>query len=111
VSERFGGDVLLHRISSLSRSDRWSALARAALRSDLYTALAALTSRISRATENEHDPIDRINHWETSQTEGVARAKSTLAEITALESGDIATISVALRAIRALIAQGGSPVS
>jgi len=111
VSERFGGDVLLHRISSLSRADRWSALARAALRSDLYTALAALTSRISRATENEHDPVERINEWEASQTEGVARARSTLAEITALESGDIATISVALRAIRALIAQGGTPVS
>ena len=108
ASERYGGDLLLRRITALPRADRWSALARAALRSDLYTALAALTSRITRATAAGLDPQERLDRWEQSQTEGVARARGTLAEITALESSDIATISVALRAIRALVAQGGS---
>ena len=111
ASERYGGDLLLRRITALPRADRWSALARAALRSDLYTALAALTSRITRGTPAGLDPQERLDRWEQSQTEGVARARGTLAEITALEGSDIATISVALRAIRALVAQGGSAAS
>ncbi|MSV72469.1 MAG: NAD-glutamate dehydrogenase [Actinobacteria bacterium] len=108
VSERFGGDLLLLRITALTRTDRWSSLARAALRSDLYTALAALTSRILRSTPAGLEPAERIDRWEAGQSEGVRRARGTLAEITALDSADIAALSVALRALRALVAQGGS---
>ncbi len=107
VSERFGGDLLLHRITNLPRPDRWATLARASLRSDLYTALAALTARISRATPEGLDPLERIDLWESGQPEGVTRAHGTLSEITALDTADIATLSVALRALRALVAQGG----
>ena len=42
LSERYDVDRLLMRITRLPRDDRWQALARAALRSDLYSALAGL---------------------------------------------------------------------
>jgi glutamate dehydrogenase len=42
ISERFGVDDLLTQISNLERADRWSALARAAVRQDLYAAQAGL---------------------------------------------------------------------
>jgi glutamate dehydrogenase len=106
LSERFDIDVLLQRITMLARPDRWASLARAALRSDLYAALAGLTSRVIRATPSGMPAGERIDSWESQHAEGLARARGTLREITALESYDLATISVALRTIRTLVAQG-----
>jgi glutamate dehydrogenase len=106
LSERFDIDVLLHRITMLPRPDRWASLARAALRSDLYAALAGLTSGVIRATPSGMAPGERIESWESQHAEGMARARGTLEEISALESYDLATISVALRTIRTLVAQG-----
>ena len=46
LSERYAVDAMLTRISGLERQDRWQALARAALRYDLYAALEALTTAV-----------------------------------------------------------------
>jgi glutamate dehydrogenase len=99
---------MLFHISALARDDRWTAYARSALRSDLYVAIAALTSRVVQATKDS-DSIDlRISQWEAMFAEGVARTRATLNEIAHSEQNDIATLSVALRAIRTLAGQGGS---
>lgn len=105
LSERFGVDRLLGQITGLRREDRWDALARSSLRSDLYGALAGLTARVIRATPDGGVAGDRIEQWERLNAEGLARAKSTLTEIAESPAASLATISVALRVIRTLVYQ------
>ncbi|MGB7981905.1 MAG: NAD-glutamate dehydrogenase domain-containing protein, partial [Candidatus Nanopelagicales bacterium] len=107
ISERYEVDRFLGRITALPRRDRWSTLARAALRSDLYGALASLTAKVVRATPQGGAPADRVLAWEQRYAEGLGRAQATLAEIGAQETFDLATLSVALRVIRTLAMQGG----
>jgi glutamate dehydrogenase len=106
ISERYDIDRTLVRITGLPRGDRWSVLARHALRSDLYAVVAGLTARVLDATPAGLPPLDRLAQWEESHAEGVARAKSTLTDISAEDEPDLATLSVALRAMRNLVAQG-----
>ena len=106
LSERYEVDRMLTRITGLPRDDRWSALARAALRSDLYSALTGMTRRVLETTRGISEPLERIEAWESQQAEGLARARAALDEIGALEDFDLATLSVALRTIRTLVAQG-----
>ncbi len=104
LSERFDVDRLLVRITGLPRGDRWTSLARQALRSDLYSVIAELTGRVYRATEGG-DASERLVQWEQQHTEGVARTKATLDEILQVEEVDLATLSVGLRVLRNLVAQ------
>ena len=46
MSDRYGFDRLLTAVSSLSRTDRWETLARAALRDDLYALLREFTAAV-----------------------------------------------------------------
>ena len=106
LSERYEVDRMLTRITHLPRDDRWSALARAALRSDLYGALRDMTRRVIITTTGVSDPMSRVLMWEDQQAEGLARARATLDEIAGLEQFDLATLSVALRTLRTLVQQG-----
>jgi len=107
VSERFGVDALLTQISNLDRVDRWSSLARAAVRQDLYAAQAGLTVRILRRTDPHLEPDERISTFERANPEGLARARATLTEIrTTSGPPSLATVSVALRLIRNVSQQG-----
>ena len=108
VSERYDVDRLLMRITGLARGDRWTALARQALRTDLYAALAGVTAAVAAATSPEMPALERIVTWEDLHREGITRAQATLDQIAALETGDLATLSVALRVLRNLVAQGQS---
>ncbi|MFM7094199.1 MAG: hypothetical protein ACKOYL_06545, partial [Actinomycetota bacterium] len=72
----------------------------------LYAALAGMTRSIVEATPSSADPMERISTWESRYSQGLARAQSTLDQIAAQETGDLATISVALRVLRNLVAQG-----
>ena len=103
VSERIEVDRMLTRITGLPRDDRWTALARSALRYDLYAALAGLTQNVLTSTSPTDAPSARIDAWEQQNAEGVARAQLTLAEIVSSETFDLATLSVALRTIRTLL--------
>lgn len=108
ISERYDVDQTLMRITALPRGDRWGALARQALRSDLYGVIAGLTARVSRATDPNLDPSDRILQWEQAHAAGLGRARATLDEIASTEDVDLATLSVALRVLRNLVAQGAA---
>jgi glutamate dehydrogenase len=103
LSEQFQVDDMLTRITGLPRGDRWSALARSALRYDLYAALAGLTSNVLTGTPQVTGSKQRIASWEEQNAEGLSRARSTLAEIAASDTSDLATMSVALRTIRTLL--------
>ncbi len=102
LSERFEVDRMLTRITELPRGDRWQSLARAALRYDLYAALAGLTYNVLTTTAVAPAP-ERIAAWENDNAEGLARARGTLDEILSSETSDLATLSVALRTIRTLL--------
>jgi glutamate dehydrogenase len=108
VSETYGVDETLRRITALPRTDRWNALARQALRSDLYAAVAALTNRVARSTPATLTPVERVVAWEAVHADGLGRARATLAEIASQENADLATLSVSLRVMRNLVAQGSS---
>jgi glutamate dehydrogenase len=108
VSETYDVDITLGRITALPRTDRWNALARQALRSDLYAAVAALTSRVARSTPATMSPVERVAAWETVHADGLGRARATLAEISSQETADLATLSVSLRIMRNLVAQGST---
>ena len=108
LSERFEVDRMLNRITQLPREDRWSALARMSLRYDLYSALALLTRAVQRAAPSG-DPDSRIAAWEELNAEGLGRTRTTLAEITASDTADLASLSVALRVLRTLVSSGADP--
>jgi len=106
LSERFDIDRLLVRITGLPRGDRWTALARQAMRTDLYAVIAELALRVGESTD-PGTAAERVRQWESSRIEGIARTRSTLDEILSSEDTELATISVALRVLRTLVAQAG----
>jgi glutamate dehydrogenase len=112
VSERFGIDAMLGKVTRLPREDRWDALARGALRDDLYAVLESLTrSVIETSAEAGVDPSDpkaQWEAWEHANEENVARSRTALAAIKRLDAPNIAALSVALRTLRSVIRVGAS---
>ena len=104
VSENYQIDRLLVGITNLPRGDRWNSLARAAMRADVYATLAALTARVLRSTGTA-EAQQRVADWESRHSSAVRAAKETLAEAAAQDHHDLATLSVAVRAIRSLLAR------
>jgi glutamate dehydrogenase len=89
----------------LSRDDRWMAMARSALRDDLYAAHAALTRAVLTGFDGEPsaDAAQRVAAWEARNSAAVARASATLAEIWESDRFTFTTLSVAVRVIRTLV--------
>ncbi|PRY61268.1 glutamate dehydrogenase [Knoellia remsis] len=111
MSERFGIDGMLTRVAQLPRDDRWDALARGALRDDLYAVLEALTRSAFEFDEDlDGDGVvtgdERIQAWSESYGDAVGRAEGQLTGILALETPNIAALSVALRALRSVVRSG-----
>jgi glutamate dehydrogenase len=102
LSERFSVDDLLTCITNLPRGDRWSALARAALRHDTYAALSSITASVLNSTDAGLSADKRMSEWEHQNPERVARARATLHEALSRDQVDLATLSVALRMLRGL---------
>ncbi|UQX88596.1 NAD-glutamate dehydrogenase [Jatrophihabitans telluris] len=102
LSERLSVDDILYAVTSLPRDDRWSALARAAMRHDVYAALAAITTSVLRATDATMPAGERIEAWAARNPERVERARATFAEALSRDPVDLATLSVALRVMRSL---------
>ncbi|MDO8732790.1 MAG: NAD-glutamate dehydrogenase [Actinomycetota bacterium] len=103
ITEAYGIDPLLVGISALPRGDRWGVLARHALRADLYAAAADLTEQVLHMDQGS--PSITLASWEGHFASSTGRAKGTLLDIAATEHPDLATLSVALRALRTLVAQ------
>ena len=106
VHFRLGSRLGLHwvheRIVALPREDRWQAMARAALRDDLYTIHRDLTAEVLRAGPRLEKPEERVAGWlETHRDSG--RCMQTLADIAAGRTFDITTLSVAVREVRELL--------
>ena len=83
-------------------------MARNALRDDLYTAHAALTRDVLTVTDSG-TPEQRLAAWVARNESAVARAAQTLVEIWESDAFTVATLSVAVRAIRTLVASSTLP--
>jgi glutamate dehydrogenase len=103
VFNRFHADSLLERITKLPREDRWQALARAALRDDLYSTVSDMTTAVLEATSPDMSAEERLAAWEGQNVEQLSRAKSMFDEVNALEADDMASLSVALRLLRSIV--------
>jgi glutamate dehydrogenase len=102
LSEQLSVDDILTAVTNLPRDDRWSALARAAMRHDVYAALAAITTSVCKNTDPSMLATERMAKWAQQNPERVERARSTFAEALSRETVDLATLSVALRVMRSL---------
>ena len=103
VFNRFHADSLLERITKLPRADRWQALARAALRDDLYSTVSDMTTAVLESTPAGTPAEERLAAWEGQNAEQLGRAKSMFDEVNALEADDMASLSVALRLLRSIV--------
>lgn len=109
VFHRIDALSLLLSITDLPRQNRWEALARAALRDDVYSAVADMTISVMQSTRSLNaagaDAMERIAAWERGHQEKLGRIKDTLAEVTQSGQVDLASISVALKLLRTLVRQ------
>jgi glutamate dehydrogenase len=100
---------LRDRIIELPRANRWQALARAALRDDLYSLHRELANEVLLEGDAETDTDGEIDAWAERNTTSVERAKGMLDDIKATRVYDMTTLPVALREVRNLIQGGGGP--
>ena len=108
LSDRFGIDAMLTRVTRLPRDDRWDALARAALRDDLYAVLESLTTSVLQSTPSSGTPQHRVAQWAQANVDSLARATTALSGIERLENPGISALSVALRTLRGVIKSGSA---
>jgi len=111
LADRLQITRLRDRITALPREDRWSTMARAALRDDLYAAHASLTQDVLGVSGSgiPRTPEERLAAWVSGNEEAVAMATQMLGEIWESERFTFTTLSVALRAIRTLVASSSLP--
>nr|WP_054820655.1 NAD-glutamate dehydrogenase domain-containing protein [Arthrobacter sp. JCM 19049] len=100
---KFEVDALLNRITALPRTDRWKALARAALRDDLYSTIIDMTGDVLDAAGDLQDADARVAAWEEANAANLDRAKNMFQEVNNLERDDMASLSVALRLLRSIV--------
>ena len=100
VSETFGIDELLIMVTRLPRDEQWDAMARGALRDDLYATLQSLTSAVLEREGG--DASARLAEWSREHDEAVERVQTQLAGIRQLPSPGVAALSVALRTLRSV---------
>ncbi len=94
---------LLDRILALPRTDRWTSLARAALRDDLYRAHAGLTRDVLACGAEDTPPEQRFTAWVERNQTVLERTSQTMEDIAASDHWDLATLSVSLRVINNLL--------
>jgi glutamate dehydrogenase len=111
LADRLQITRLRDRITALPREDRWSTMARAALRDDLYAAHAAVTQDVLGVSGPGigRTPEERLAAWTSRNEAAVAMTAQTLSEIWESERFTFTTLSVALRAIRTLVAASSLP--
>jgi glutamate dehydrogenase len=109
-----GGRLHLHwlrdRIAALPRANRWEAMARAALRDDLFSLHAELTADVMRQDGADADAAGRLDAWMDANRPAVDRCLEILGEIRTGGTFDLTTLPVALREVRNLIG-AAAPVS
>jgi glutamate dehydrogenase len=96
-------DSMLTSISGLERGNRWHALARLALRDDLYTSVRAIVLDVLRQSDPGTTADEKIANWERSNARRIGRSRESLEEIRRVGRLDLATLSVATRQVRSMV--------
>ncbi|MGO9956968.1 MAG: NAD-glutamate dehydrogenase [Solirubrobacteraceae bacterium] len=109
LGSRLGLDWLRDRILELPRGDRWQALARAALRDDLYRLHRSLT-RDALGAGAEEGSESAISGWLRRNAAAIERSQSVLADVRAAHVFDTTTLPVALRDLKSLVADAGQVI-
>src|SRR5271163_4585972 len=107
LMDHLGTDGLLTAVSELPRGDRWHALARLAIRDDIYASLRSLCFDVLAVGEPEETGEQKIAEWEHTSASRVERARRELTEIYKCGQKDLATLSVAARQIRRMTRTSG----
>ena len=102
IRDRLHIHWLRDRIVALGREDRWKAMARAALRDDLYSIHRGLTAQVLKDGPRLESPGERVDGWIDSHP-GAERCLQTLADIRTGRTFDLTTLSVGVRAVRNLV--------
>jgi glutamate dehydrogenase len=106
VHFQLGSRLQLHwlrdRIVELPRDDRWRALARAALRDDLYGLHRSLTAEVLRSDGRPENPEALVSEW-IDRNPASERCLETLADIRVGRTYDLTTLPVAVREVRNLL--------
>jgi glutamate dehydrogenase len=103
---------LRERIIDLQRANRWQALARAALRDDLFNLYRELTRKVLETGGPGADPEVALDIWSERHAEALERVLGMVGDIRASRIYDMTTLPVALREIRSLLrgtSRTGSP--
>jgi glutamate dehydrogenase len=112
VGARLELNWLRGRIIELPRDNRWQALARAALRDDLYSLHRELTQEVLESAsegsdgKGTKDSDDAIDSWTESNSSSVERCLGIIDDIKASRAYDMTTLPVGLREVRNLIRSG-----
>ncbi|RKE19313.1 glutamate dehydrogenase [Streptomyces sp. TLI_171] len=106
LGDRLQISHLLDRIIELPRTDRWSSMARAAIREDLFAAHAALTADVLAAGPAGSSPEERYSAWADLNSTLLSRARTTLDDIRGSDHYELSSLSVAMRVIRTLLRNG-----
>jgi glutamate dehydrogenase len=102
LSEHLGIDTALNSVTALERGDRWHALARLALRDDLYASLRSITLDALREAGPGTSVEKAIALWEKANASRLVRARAALHEVGTAGQLDLATLSVVSRQLRGL---------
>jgi glutamate dehydrogenase len=94
---------LRDRIIELPRANRWQALARAALRDDLFNLYRELTRKVLDAGGAQDGSEAAIDVWSERNADALERSLGMVADIRASRIYDMTTLPVALREIRGLL--------
>ena len=101
-------DWLLQAVGDLERGDRWHALARLALRDDMYGSLRSLTLDVLSGGDPEETADEKIAYWESKNQSRLGRARAALSELFESGTHDLATLSVAARQVRSMVSGVGA---
>jgi glutamate dehydrogenase len=105
LAVRFRVNDLQSKITALPKEERWEALARMALRYDLYAALAELAALVLGVAADAA-PQAAVAGWERTNSAAIGRIHAAMDELSD-RPADIAALCVLLRQIRTLARGSG----
>ena len=102
LAERLQLGWIRRQIDGLQAETRWQALARNALRDDLYSRHQVLTGRVLKDWKNKVDVNAEIEAWCQQQDEPLRYFRALVKEVQQSESSDYLSLSVLLRQLSRL---------
>ena len=109
LSEKLELHWLRDQIVKLPRGNRWQALARAAMRDDLYSQESTLTEDVLKSGGYD-GPAARIDAWISRNVIAANRCRQILTDLKGVGQTDFTMLSVVMREIRSLRSLSASNV-